>query len=600
MYWSKTLIPTARETPADAQVLSHQLILRAGLVRQLTAGVYDWLPLGWKSMQKICQIIRQEMDAIGSVEIMLPVILPADPWKTTKRYFDYGPLMFRLKDRKGFEMVLGPTDEETITELVHAYVSSYKQLPLTLYQIQQKFRDEARPRNGLLRVREFIMKDAYSFHATVESLGETYKDMYNAYVRIFKRCGLAVVPVEAESGPIGGDASHEFILPCDAGEDVIVTSPNGNYAANVEKAEIGDRAFSFEGAPKGELLKVHTPNLPGIAEVGQFMKVKPKNMIKSMVYVATRQSDDADPTKAKDPWYFLAIVRGDHDVNEMKLARVAKTLLGEAVHLQMAPDQLARDDGFALGFVGPHAFVGRDDTYLIVDPDAAQGNAFWAAGANEMDHHVKYFNWARELPAVLAPNERIRVVDIRNALAGDPSPKNDGAALATSKGIELGHVFKLGTKYTDALGCSFADEKQQNHSMIMGCYGIGPGRILVGALETLSDPDGIVWPMAIAPYHVVITPIRYEGQAKDVADKLHAELTAKGMDVLVDDRDQRPGVKFKDADLIGIPIRIVLGDKGLANNQVELKYRTKKEPEMVALEGLAERLAAEVAAAIKA
>ena len=598
MYWSRTLIPTTRESPADAQVLSHQLILRAGLVRQLTAGVYDWLPLGWKSMQKICQIIREEMDAIGSVEIMLPIILPADPWKTTKRYFDYGPLMFRLKDRKGFEMVLGPTDEETITELVHAYVGSYKQLPLTLYQIQQKFRDEARPRNGLLRVREFLMKDAYSFHASLESLSETYNNMYAAYVRIFKRCGLNVVPVEAESGPIGGDASHEFILPCDAGEDVIVTSSTGNYAANVEKAEIGERPYAFAGEPKGELLKVHTPNLPGIDEVGKVMKVKPKNMLKSMVYVVTRQSDDADPAQAKDPRYILAIVRGDHDVNEMKLARIAKEFLGGPVNLQLAPEDLARAKGFAIGFVGPHAFVGRDATYLVVDPDAAQGNAFWASGANEIDHHVKYFNWARELPAVLAPHDRIRVADIRNAFAGDPSPKNDGATLATSKGIELGHVFKLGTKYTDALGCTFADEKQQNHSMIMGCYGIGPGRILVGALETLSDPDGIVWPMAIAPYHVVITPIRYEGRAKEVADALHAELSAKGVDVLVDDRDQRPGVKFKDADLIGIPLRIVLGDKSLANNEAELKVRTKKEPEMVPLEGLSDRIAALVKAAL--
>lgn len=591
MYWSKTLIPTTRETPADAQVLSHQLILRAGLVRQLTAGVYDWLPLGWRSMQKICDIIREEMDAIGAVEIMLPVILPADLWKQTKRYFDYGPLMFKLKDRKGFEMVLGPTDEETITELVRSYVSSYKQLPLTLYQIQQKFRDEARPRNGLLRVREFIMKDAYSFHTSLESLNETYKQMYDAYVRIFKRCGVNVVPVEAESGPIGGDASHEFILPCDAGEDVIVTSPNGNYAANVEKAEIGERPHTFAGDPKGELQKVHTPNLPGIEEVGEFMKVKPRNMLKSMVYVATRKSDNADVAQAKDPWYILAVVRGDHEVNEMKLARVAGGLLGEAVNLAMAPENHARADGWALGFVGPHAFANRDDTYLVVDPDAAQGGSFWAAGANEIDHHVKYFCWARELPASLQPNDRIKVADIRNAAAGDPSPRNDGAALQTSKGIELGHVFKLGTKYTDALGCQFADEKQQSHSMIMGCYGIGPGRILVGALETLSDADGIVWPMAIAPYHVVITPIKYDGRAKEVADQLHAELSQLGVDVLVDDRDQRPGVKFKDADLVGIPLRIVLGDKGLASNQVELKWRTKKDAELVPLENLAQHVA---------
>ncbi len=590
MYWSRTLIPTTRETPADAQVLSHQLMIRAGLVRQLTAGVYDWLPLGWRAMQKVCQIIREEMNATGAVEVLLPVILPAEPWKTTRRYFDYGPLMFRLKDRKNFEMVLGPTDEETVTELVKAYVSSYKQLPLTLYQIQQKFRDEARPRNGLLRVREFIMKDAYSFHTSLESLNETYKAQYDAYVRIFKRCGLAVIPVEAESGPIGGDASHEFILPCEAGEDVIVRAADGSYAANIERAAPGGaRLAKFDEAPAGTaatMEKVHTPNVPGIEEVCKFLNVTADRMIKTLVFTAPTGKPAKDGG-APERYFVVACVRGDHEVNEAKLAKIVPGI-------ELADDATARAAGFAIGYVGPHV-VNTVKARLIVDPDAlAVADA--VTGANEPDHHVKGFNWKAALSAEKA--QRATIADIRSVTPADKAPS--GAALVFSKGIELGHVFKLGTKYTDALDCRFADEKQQNHAMIMGCYGIGPGRVIVGALETLSDADGIVWPMSIAPYHVVITPIKYEGQAKEIADRLHAELTAQGVDVLVDDRDQRPGVKFKDADLIGIPLRIVLGDKGLANNQVELKRRTAKEAEMVGLAGLADAIADMVKVALKA
>jgi prolyl-tRNA synthetase len=569
MYWSQTLIPTAREVPADAQVLSHQLMIRAGLVRQLTAGVYDWLPLGWRVMRKVCEIIRQEMEAAGSVEVLLPVVLPADLWKQTNRYFDYGPQMFRLKDRKGFELVLGPTHEEIITELVRAYVSSYKQLPLNLFQIQQKFRDEARPRNGLLRVREFIMKDAYSFHTSLESLSDTYQQMYAAYVRIFQRCGITAIPVEAESGPIGGDASHEFIIPCEAGEDTIVRAADGSYAANIERAVAGgNRPSSFAQAPaalEAALDKVHTPNVPGIEDVCKFLNIAASQMIKTLVFANANGG------------FVVACVRGDHDVNEAKLTK----LVGP---IEMAEDGAARAAGFALGYVGPHALNTIKAT-LVIDPDAlAVGDA--VTGANEANHHVRHFSWVRDLAPAQA--QAAIVADVRNVTPADRAP--NGAELIFSKGIEVGHVFKLGTKYTKALGATFADEKQQAHDIIMGCYGIGPGRVVVGVLEALSDKDGIRWPMSIAPYHVVITPIKYDGQAAEVAKQLHDDLTKAGVDVLLDDRDARPGVKFKDADLIGIPLRVVIGDKGLANGQIELKRREQPQAELLPLAGIAEQL----------
>ncbi len=577
MYWSRTLIPTSREVPADAEIISHQLMIRAGLVRRLSAGIYDWLPLGWRAMQKICRIMRQEMSRIDAEEIQMPVVVPADLWKQTGRYFDYGPLLFKLKDRKDADMILGPTHEEIVTELVKASVSSHKQLPLTLYQIQQKFRDEARPRSGLLRVREFIMKDAYSFHSSLDSLGKTYHDMFDAYVRIFKRCGVPAIAVEAESGPIGGDASHEFICPCDAGEDVIARSVDGAYAANLERADRkipADAGFPIPGADvSAQLQRAHTPGAASIEQVCKLLGATPQNMIKTLVFA---RSD------ANDGGFVVACVRGDHEVNEAKLRR----LVGP---VQLADDATARTAGFVIGFVGPHV-VNHTKAQLVIDPDALTIAAA-ITGANEADYHVTNFNWINH---VEAPHRgKAQVADIRNVVDGDASP--NGSRLTLEKGIELGHVFKLGTKYSKALGAVYLDDKQQSHPMIMGCYGIGPGRIIVAALETLSDKDGIVWPVGIAPFEVLITPIRYEGQAKTVADDLHAQLTARGVDVLLDDRDQRPGVKFKDGDLIGIPLRIVLGDKGLATGQVELKRRTASAPEMLPLENLADRVVALIA-----
>jgi prolyl-tRNA synthetase len=587
MRWTQSLIPTQKETPADAQIISHQLMIRAGLIRQLTAGAYDFLPLGLRSLRKAAQIVREEMDAIGCAEVLLPALQPFELWQRTGRDIGYGENLFRLKDRHGRQNVLGPTHEEVVTELIAANISSYKQLPLSLYQIQTKFRDEYRPRFGLLRVREFLMKDAYSFHATLESLNIAYDDFYRAYERIFQRCGIPYVVVEAESGPIGGSASHEFMAACDAGEDIIVTSDRGNYAANVEKAEIGERKWDFGGAPTGELERVHTPEMPTIDEVGKFMKVKPKNMLKTLVFGTTT----TEPALASgvNPRWLVAVVRGDHDVNEAKLAKAARE------HFQV--DGILMEDTpevrqtWTIGFVGPDAAVQRPDTVVLVDPDAAQ-SGFWATGANEIDYHVKHFNWFREGGQNLADPKKVMVADIRNAMNGDPSPRNDGGVLKTSRGIEIGHVFKLGTKYSEALDARFLDEKGQEQPMIMGCYGIGVGRILIAAIESLHDDRGIIWPAAITPFAVVITPIRYEGEVKQAADQLYEQLNHAGIDTILDDRDARPGVKFADADLIGFPIRINIGDRGLKEGKAELKKRTAAEPEMVPLAGVVDAVRA--------
>ena len=582
MRWTQSLIPTQKETPADATIVSHQLMVRAGLIRQLTAGAYDFLPLGWRSLRKAMQIVREEMDRIGAAEVLLPALQPVELWQRSGRDVAYGDNLFTFKDRHGRTQVLGPTHEEVVTELVSAFVSSYKQLPLSLYQIQTKFRDEFRPRFGLLRVREFIMKDAYSFHADVDSLDRVYDQFYAAYERIFTRCGIPYVVVEAESGPIGGSASHEFMAACTAGEDTILTSDKGNYAANVEKAETGDRPSDFGGDPKGAYEKVHTPNLAGIEDVGKFLKVKPKNILKTLVFRTAATQENG--TNAK---WVVAVVRGDHDVNEAKLRAAAKANF-DATGLALVDDPEVRAE-WAIGFVGPDAAARNKGAVLLVDPDAAQPG-FWLAGANEADYHAKYFNWFRECGDVLADPKKTAVADIRNAVAGDPSPKGDGGVLRAAKGIEIGHVFKLGTKYSTALGANVLDAEGKQQPVIMGCYGIGVGRILIAAVESLHDEKGIKWPVAIAPFSVVVTPIKYDGEVKVAADKLYEELNAAGVDALLDDRDARPGFKFADADLIGFPVRVTVGDRGLKDGKVEVKLRSAAEPEMVEVAGVIDRV----------
>ncbi len=564
MKWSQTLIPTSRQVPADAVVPSHQLMLRAGLIRQVGAGLYDYLPLGMRVLQRVMNIVREEMNAAGASELLMPALIPMEFYADTKRDIDYGDNLFKLTDRHGRASALGPTHEEVITELMMAYVTSYRQLPLNLYQIQTKYRDEFRPRFGVLRCREFLMKDAYSFHVELEGpggLNETYDKMYQAYCNIFDRCGLDYSIVEAESGPIGGSASHEFMCNSPVGEDTILKSDKGNYAANVEKCGIGQRPHDLSAAPTGELTKVHTPNLPGIEGVSDFLKVKPQRMLKTIVW----------------PWsagerrgWVLAVVCGHHDVNEGKVRDALREQIDRSLTLQTEGSEgEARAADFAIGYVSPAGAAGRTECWVIADPDAAQGG-FWATGADEMDHHVKHFNWKRE---VLDKGIKVHVADIRNAMEGDPSPLNDGGVLRASKGIEVGHVFKLGTKYSDAMGFAVSDEKQQKRSVIMGCYGIGIGRIVASAIEMNNDENGIRWPASIAPFDVIITPIKYEGEAREVTDRLERDLTEAGLDVLVDDRDERPGPKFKDADLIGIPTRLTIGDKALAQGCVEMVRR---------------------------
>ena len=566
-WWTKTLIPTLRQDPAEAEVPSHRLMLRAGLIRQLSAGIYTYLPLGWRALNKVIGIIRQEMDAVGAAELLMPAVEPIDLLSRTGRDVEYGDLLFQLVDRRGQRQALAPTHEEVITEALGAYVESYRQLPLSLYQIQTKYRDEPRPRAGVLRSREFIMKDAYSFHLAVDGpggLNEGYDQMYDAYCRIFDRCGLRYEVVEAESGPIGGSASHEFMVLCDSGEDTILKSQRGDYAANIDKCGIGDRPWSYDGGPATALDEVHTPGLPGIDDVAAFLEITPAEMLKTLVC----RSDDG---------WVLAVLRGEHDLNEGKL----RDVLGVPVHL--ADDVPARAAGFAIGFVSPAVVNSIPLARMVVDPDAAQGRA-WVTGADRVDYHVRNFNWRRDVGDALQ-SDLVRVADIRKAVDGDPSPKNDGTTLRAVRGIEVGHVFKLGTKYSEAMGFSVLDETQKRRPVVMGCYGIGPGRILAAAIETSHDDDGIIWPPAIAPFLVQIVPIRLDAALCKTCGDLAGQLGAAGLDVLIDDRPERPGVKFKDADLVGCPIRLTISEKTMARDSVELTLRAagRQKAQMVPL-----------------
>ncbi len=597
--WRETLIPTAREAPADAESPSHVLLSRAGYIRKLGSGIYDYLPLAHRSLQKISRIVRDEMDAAGASELTLPVMLPIELYAGTKRDVDYGELLFKVTDRKGAVSALGPTHEEPVTELTMAGVTSYKQLPLTLYQVQTKFRDEARPRSGLLRCREFIMKDAYSFHLNVEGdggLNQIYDAMYRAYSNVFKRCGLSFTIVEAESGPIGGSASHEFMVNAESGEDTILKCPATGYAANVEKCEIGPRAAPskgyFVGEPSGTLEEAHTPGCPGIEDVVKFMKVKPQHMLKSVLF---KVNSTAEELAKFGEEYILAVVRGDHDVNEGKVRDAA-----QVKSISLADPAEAIKKGFAIGFVSPRAAVGKKGVLLLVDRDAAIGfddaagkPKFWVTGGDKKDYHVKHFNWQRDLGKdPLAADKYLVVTDVRNALAGDPSPRDPNAKLETGRGIEVGHIFKLGTKYSEAMGFGVLDKDQQKRSVIMGCYGIGVSRTMAASVEQNHDADGIIWPAAIAPYHVLVVLMKHDDPKHlDAAKSVAASLAAAGYDVLIDDRDERPGVKFKDADLIGLPLRITIGDKALEAGGVEFKARNDKgKGEIVPMGSLIERV----------
>ncbi len=587
--WSQTIIPTLREAPAEATTPSHQLLLRAGYIRQVASGVYDYLPLAWRSLRKIEQIIREEMNAAGGSEMLMPAMVPMELFAETGRADDYGNDLFQFTDRHGRATALGPTHEEVITDFLRHAVTSYRQLPLTLYQIQSKFRDEPRPRAGLLRGREFIMKDAYSFHLAVEGAGgldETYDRMYQAYCNVFGRCGLDFTVVEAESGPIGGSASHEFMVNCPTGEDTIFRCPESGYAANIEKCEIGEREWSFDatatGADSGTdsgagvtpamlpLTKVHTPNMPGIEGVAEYLGVTAVGMLKTLVFQPAPGADSGETE------WVLAAVRGDHDVNEGKI----RDAIGFKVVL--ADEKLAKSAGFAIGYVSPRAADTVPNCLLVIDPDAAQGDRVWATGSDEPDHHVTGFNWQRDMAQSLSECEQngafvsyVKVADIRNAQFGDPSPRAAGATLVIQRGLETGHIFKLGSKYSEAMGFVVMDADQKRQPVIMGCYGIGVSRTMAACVEMSHDESGMIWPAAIAPFHVEIVLMKpNDAEHAALAEQLAEELAKAGLDVLLDDRKERPGVKFKDADLIGMPLRLTIGQKALDAGGVEFKARS--------------------------
>ena len=557
MRWSKTLIPTMKEVPADAEIPSHQLMLRAGLIRQLMAGSYTYLPLGWKALRKAEAIVRAEMEAAGAIEIHMPALQPIDLFERTGRREAFGNVLFHWEQKRGggkVHFALGPTHEEVVTDLVSKHISSYRQLPINLFQIQTKFRNEERPRFGVLRTSEFLMKDAYSFHATLESLHETYQAMYRAYCRIFARCGVEYLPVEAESGPIGGDASHEFMCPANNGEDRIVHCRATGYAANLERADTGRTPPVIATSPDAKpIAKLHTPNVGSIEAVCKFLKCKPQRMIKTLIYSA-----DDKPV--------AVLIRGDHEANEGKIRRA----LG-VTKLEMAsPEVIQQVTGAPVGFAGPVGIqcpvIADHDVPVIL-------NAI--TGANEGDHHFTNVNVARDYSLETT-------FDLRNAEAGDPSPRGEGT-LELVHGIEVGHVFKLGTKYTVALEARFSDEKEQRQPILMGCYGIGVNRILAALAETKNDENGLIWPLSVAPYEVVVIPLQEEPVVVQAAEAIYSQLQQSGVDVLLDDRAQRAGVKFKDADLIGFPLRVVIGGKGLQEGLIELKWRTDTVPTKVSV-----------------
>ncbi|MCK6455112.1 MAG: proline--tRNA ligase [Phycisphaerae bacterium] len=570
MRWTRYLIPTTKEVPKDATVPSHQLMIRTGLIRQLAAGVYTYLPLGYRSLRKIEAIVREEMNRAGAIELHMPCLQPLDLWDESGRTQVMGDVLLRLAGPKGdwrTQTCLGPTHEENVTEIARAFVNSYKQLPINLYQIQTKFRGEARPKSGVLRTREFLMKDAYSFDRDKAGLDLSYQKMYDAYCRIYERCGLPYLVVEAESGPIGGDASHEFMVLTDAGEDIVAVSESGDYAANTERAIAAPIAPSDD--PMQPLEEVHTPSQRTIDEVCAFLKTRPGQMIKTLIYLRPAPSapDSHAPARAAapaNPSPVVVLIRGDHEVNEHKLKKAAGgplELAGEGVIQNLT--------GADVGFAGPHGLVERG-ARLIIDPAVvAMRNA--CTGANKTGYHVRNLNPGRDFPT---SGDNVVVADVRNVVDGDASPTGSGSPLRLRTAIEVGHVFKLGTKYSDALKAHFLDQDGKSKPFIMGCYGIGLNRIMAAAIEAHHDENGIIWPASIAPFEVLIVALDpREADVMSTAETLHDELEAAGVDVLFDDRDERAGFKFKDADLIGIPLRITVGRKSLADGVVELKRR---------------------------
>ncbi len=574
MRTSNYFISTLKEAPSDAEIVSHKLMMRAGLIKRLAGGIYTWMPIGLRILRKVENIVREEMDRAGAIELSMPAVQPAELWQESGRWEKYGPELLRLKDRHQRDFVIGPTHEEVITDVVRKEVKSYRQLPLHFYQVQMKFRDEIRPRFGVMRGREFLMKDGYSFHTSFEDLQREYRNMFDTYSRIFSRMGLKFRAVAADTGSIGGTGSHEFHVLADSGEDALAYCPNSDYAANVELAEALAPAVARAEA-KEPMSKVATPDKTRCEDVAAFLNALLSQTVKAIAIMRTLDEDTAGQ-------FAMILLRGDHDLNEIK----AQKIVGDF--------RFARDDeivealGCKPGYIGP---VGIGDIPVFVDRSVAAMSDF-ICGANEAGFHLTGVNFGRDLP------ETANVADLRNVVAGDPSPDGKGT-LELCRGIEVGHIFQLRKKYAEALKCSFLDVNGQSQVMEMGCYGIGVSRIVGAAIEQNHDGRGIVFPRAIAPFEVCIVPMGYTKSeaVKAAADALYADLKASGIDVLLDDRNERPGVMFADMELIGIPHRVVVGERGLGEGKLEYKGRTDSEAEMVPLEAIGAFLKARLCAA---
>lgn len=560
MRTSQLLIATLKESPADAEVVSHQLMLRAGMLRKLAAGLYTWLPLGLRVLRKVERIVREEMDRAGAQEVLMPAVQPAELWQESGRWAQYGPELLRIQDRHAREFCIGPTHEEIITDLARRELRSYKQLPVNFYQIQTKFRDEIRPRFGAMRAREFIMKDAYSFHADKASLEATYQEMYATYSRIFERIGLRFRAVMADTGSIGGSASHEFHVLASSGEDAIAYCQNSDYAANVELAEAVPPAGERPAAKTPSLAAVNTPDQHSIEEVSAFLEVSPQQCIKTLL------------VQSPDGGVVALCLRGDHSLNEIKAVKHEK--IAEPFTFA-TEEQIKQVAGCAAGSIGP---VGL--SIPVIADHAALHVADFVCGANRDGQHLMGVNWGRDLPEPEA-------ADLRNVEAGDPSPDGQGV-LEIARGIEVGHIFQLGDKYSQAMNATVLDEEGQAITMIMGCYGIGVSRVVASAIEQNHDDKGIIWPDAIAPFQLALLPMNMHKseRLREFVEKLYADLQAAGVDVLLDDRKERPGVMFADMELIGIPHRLVIGDRGLDEGKLEYKGRRDKDNTFVPVDEL--------------
>ena len=567
---SQTFLATLKEAPADAEVVSHRLMVRAGLIRKLSAGIYNYLPLGLKVIRKVENIIREEMNRAGAIELLMPIVQPAELWQETGRWEKMGPELLRIKDRHERDFLIQPTSEEVITDLARTEIKSYKQLPINFYQIQTKFRDERRPRFGIMRGREFSMKDAYSFDRDHDGLKRSYALMFDAYVRIFKRMGLTFRAVTADNGAIGGSGSQEFHVIADTGEDAIVYCPNSDYAANLEAAE-SLSLVTKRDAPKEVMKKVSTPEQKRCEDVARFLKISLTQTIKSLVLAVDQEHGPAT--------FFMLLLRGDHELNEIKASKVP----GLTAFRFASDEEVKAACHSPVGYLGP---VGLSSNVQIVADRTVANMSDFVCGANEAGYHLTGVNWGRDLPEPI-------IADIRNAVAGDPSPDGKGV-VDICRGIEVGHVFQLGTRYSEAMKCTYLDENGKSQPMLMGCYGIGVTRLLGAAIEQGHDEKGILWPISMAPFELVICPVGYDKSelVRQAADDLHQQLQNAGIDVVLDDRGERPGAMFADWELIGATYRVVIGERSLKEGNVEFQGRRESTAQLVPVNEITEKVVA--------